>query len=491
MNQGTSVHSLLKTIGANKSKMSVTPYDTSWLARLAELGEPLGERALDWLRASQLPDGSWGAQVPLYYHDRLVCTLAAMTVLARQGTRSDHLRCLRAQPFLERAVAGLGSDATGETIGFEMIVPALLGEAENVGFIGQRAKAGLEHLVQYRAAKLAALPDGLINRHVTVAFSAEMVGSDGLNLLDVDNLQEANHSVGHSPSATAHFVRYVRPLDPAALQYLYDISVEGAVPTVAPSDVFELSWVMWNLLLADLLDDEARARCHEYLDFLQGFWKPGEGIPQASGYTPRDSDDTSLVFELFARFGRPLDLDAILCYEVEEYFRCFLLEANPSLSANVHVLGALRQAGLTVDHPSVEKVRRFLRRTQTVRMFWLDKWHASPYYPTAHAIVAAAGYDDDLIEDAIFWILTTQGQAGGWGYYAPTAEETAYCLQALVLARRHGHDIPRHAIRRGADWLAEHGEPPYMPIWIGKCLYCPELVVRSAVLSALTLAAQE
>ena len=491
MNQGTSALALLKGIGPNKSQMTVTPYDTSWLARLAELGEPLGECALDWLRASQLPDGGWGAAEPLYHHDRLVCTLGAMTVLARQGSRGDQLRCQKAQPALETAIGGLSSDATGETIGFEMIVPALLVEAENVGVIGHRAKAALEHLVQYRAAKLVALPHGVINRHVTVAFSAEMVGPDGLKLLDVDNLQEVNGSVGHSPSATAHFVRYVRPLDPAALAYLGDISRQGAVPTVAPSDVFELSWVMWNLVLAGALDDESRALCHTYLDFLEGAWKPGTGIPQASGYTPKDADDTSLVFELFARFGRPLDLDAVLCYEEKDYFRCFMLEANPSLSANIHVLGALRHAGLAADHPSVEKVRRFLRRTQSAQMFWLDKWHASPYYPTAHAVVAAAGYDNDLVEDAIFWILSTQSREGAWGYYAPTAEETAYCLQALVLARRHGHEIPRDAIKRGAAWLADHGDPPYMPIWIGKCLYCPELVVRSAVLSALTLAMQE
>jgi hypothetical protein len=46
-------------------------------------------------------------------------------------------------------------------------------------------------------------------------------------------------------------------------------------------------------------------------------------------------------------------------------------------------------------------------------------------------------------------------------------------------------------LRRGAAWLAEHAEPPYPPLWIGKCLYCPVLVVRSAVLSALMLVAQE
>jgi hypothetical protein len=39
-------------------------------------------------------------------------------------------------------------------------------------------------------------------------------------------------------------------------------------------------------------------------------------------------------------------------------------------------------------------------------------------------------------------------------------------------------------------WLEEHADPPYPPLWIGKCLYNPRLVIRSAVISALTLAHQ-
>jgi len=48
------------------------------------------------------------------------------------------------------------------------------------------------------------------------------------------------------------------------------------------------------------------------------------------------------------------------------------------------------------------------------------------------------------------------------------------------------------SVRRGggARWLAEHAEGPYTPLWIGKSLYSPNLVVRSAILSALILADQ-
>ncbi|MBN1582014.1 MAG: cyclase, partial [Anaerolineae bacterium] len=291
----------------------------------------------------------------------------------------------------------------------------------------------------------------------------------------------------HSPSATAYFALYVRRQDQAALAYLRGISTEGSVPNVAPFDVFEPAWVLWNLALTGSLDQELLALCQPHLDFLQSAWRPGKGVGFAAGYTPSDSDDTSLVYEVLARFGRSTDLEAVFAYEEEDHYRCFALEADPSISANIHVLGALRQAGLEVQHPSVLKICRFLQRVQTLRLFWLDKWHASPYYPTTHAIIACAGYDDDLVRDAVYWILETQSKDGSWGYYMPTAEETAYCLQALVFCKRHGAEIPGDVIQRGAGWLAEHTEPPYPPLWIGKCLYSPALVVRSAILSALMM----
>ncbi len=490
MNIQQSIHHLLKEeIGP--SLITRSAYDTAWVARLGELDEPIGEEALEWLKAHQLADGSWGASEPRYYHDRLVCTLAAMTALARRKEAQDHVRLRRAQLAMETVVKGLRTAPAGETVGFEMIVPTLLAEAKTLGVIQPSSDGVLNRLVRQRAAKLAALPGGKINRFVTAAFSTEMVGPDGLQLLDVGNLQEANGSVSYNPAATAFFALHVRRLDSAALKYLSRVAINGAVPYVAPIEIFEHAWPLWNLALANPLDGETLALCQPHLDFLETTWKPGEGIASADGLTLLDGDDTGLTHEVLARFGRSTDLEGVLYYEEDEHFRCYALEANPSVSTNVHVLGALRQAGLGVQHPSVQKILRFLRRTQTMRSFWPDKWHTSPYYPTCHVVIVCAGYDDDLVDGAAHWILETQNTNGSWGYYMPTAEETAYCLQALAIWRRHGGQVPGDVMKRGAVWLADYIEPPYPPLWIGKCLYCPVLVVRSAILSALMLVAQE
>lgn len=486
-----SIYRLLEEIGPGR--MMSTAYDTAWVARLAELGEPIGERGLEWLRAHQLPDGSWGAAAPRYQHDRMVSTLAAMTALARRREAQDRARLERAQSALETASRGLGSDPAGETIGFEMIVPTLVGEAEALGTIGSRDDNLLIRLTRQREAKLAALPSRMISRSVTAAFSSEMAGEDGAYVLDTKNMQEKNGSVAHSPSATAYFILHVNRQATEALGYLRNIAAnpDGGVVDVAPFDVFEQAWTLWNLALTSVIDGELLGRCQPHLDFLQNAWIPQKGTGFAAEYTPSDGDVSSVTYSVLTHFGRTADVETLLSYEESDHFRCYALEANPSTSANIHMLGALGHAGLEAKHPAVQKALQFLRRVQSPQTFWLDKWHASPYYPTAQAIMACGSYDSEMTHDAARWIVETQNPDGSWGYYLPTAEETAYCLQALIFWKRHGGRGPDDVLRRGAEWLSGHAEPPYPPLWIGKCLYCPVLVVRSAVLSALTLVREE
>ncbi|MGC9398513.1 MAG: type B diterpene cyclase [Anaerolineae bacterium] len=488
MNLHQEIYDLLQEIGPGR--MRPTAYDTAWVARLAEIDEPIGKKALDWIRAHQLEDGSWGAEQPYYHHDRVICTLAAMSTLSRQGERQDHVRLKRAVSALKYATTGLDSDPA-ETIGFELIAPTLWSEVERIDGVNEQGNSILEQLAPRRSAKLSALPKNVVDRTVTVAFSSEMAGFDGQHLLNVENLQEVNGSVGTSPSATAYFALYVRRGESRALNYLREVAIDGTAPNVMPFEVFEIGWTLWNLMLTDMLDDELLNLCKIHLDTLEAAWKPGQGVGHTASYTLAEGDDTSLTYEVLAHFGRTVDLEAVLNYEHVFYFRCFELESNPSISTNIHVLGALRQAGLEKQHPSVQKVLRFLEKVRTGKTFWFDKWHTSPYYATAHGIIACAGYADELVHNAVSWILDTQNEDGSWGYYMPSAEETAYCLQSLAVWKRQGYDVPNGILERGAEWLAQHAEPPYPPLWIGKCLYCPELVIRSAILSALALVAKE
>src|SRR5512145_2222787 len=124
-----------------------------------------------------------------------------------------------------------------------MIAPTLATEAEKLGLIQNQGNRILGRLSKQRARKLAYLRDNLVSRYVTMSFSAEMVGTDEKNLLDVENLQERDGSVGVSPSATAYFATYVKKGDEASLKYLRSAMKEdGGMPNVAPFDIFEIAW---------------------------------------------------------------------------------------------------------------------------------------------------------------------------------------------------------------------------------------------------------
>lgn len=473
--------------------MASTAYDTAWAARLGEIDWGISSKSLAWLSENQLPDGSWGALAPMYYHDRVLCTLAAMIALTYRGRRGhDKVQIENGRLALERIVGGatqgLQADPNGATVGFEMIAPTLANEAERLGLIKNQGDRILGRLSKQREKKLSYLRGKMINRHVTMAFSAEMAGKDGQHMLDIENLQENNGSVGVSPSATAYFATYVKSGDEASLKYLHNVTnADGGMPNVAPFDVFEIAWTLWNLSLIPGLDRKANLKPH--LDLLSNAWQSKVGIGFAAGYSVKDSDDTGLVYETLLRYGIEKDLASVLAYEEEDHFRCFDLEVNPSISANIHVLGALAQAGLDRKNSSVQKALNFLRKSRDLHLpFWADKWHSSPYYATSHAIIASAGIDNELVGESVEWILKTQNANGSWGTYLPTAEETAYAIQALWVWDQKAASVPKAVLKNGARWLREHMDQTYPPLWIGKCLYSPNLVIRSAVISALALA---
>jgi halimadienyl-diphosphate synthase len=483
---------LLDHVG--RSDMLTTAYDTAWVARLTEFDRELGLPAIEWLCENQLPDGSWGAGQANYYHDRVISTLSAMIALTRCGRRHSDKRAIEKglialEDITSNATKNLSTSLKGLTVGFEMIVPTLVAEAESLGIIKQQKERILGRIAQYRSKKLSLLQGKMINRHITIAFSAEMAGMDGQQIFDIENLQENNGSVGCSPSATAYFALQVKREDKRAMDYMYKIRrTSGGAPNVAPFDVFEIAWSLWNLSLIPSYTD-LQEKVQHHVDFLSKVWDTGGGAGFSSEYSVNDSDGTSVVFDVLSRYGVSKKIDNILAFEELEYFRCFALESDPSISTNIHVLGALRQAGYDSGFPSAEKIIKFLRNTKNNDGYWEDKWHISPYYTTAHAIIACAGYVDYLIQDSIEWLIKTQKPDGSWGVFNSTAEETAYAIQALWFWGHKSGTMHTEEILKAKQWLEEH-ELKYEPLWIGKCLYSPKLVIDSVVQCAFTLSNQ-
>jgi halimadienyl-diphosphate synthase len=129
--------------------------------------------------------------------------------------------------------------------------------------------------------------------------------------------------------------------------------------------------------------------------------------------------------------------------------------------------------------------------------YWMDRWHVSPYYATAHAICI---FDDlsaqhvrpaaHLVERSRDWIRQTQNPDGSWGFYGQaTTEETAYALLALMSGRVLD-EADRARCAAAMAYLDSIDDAEMPPLWIDKCLYTPPLVVRAAIEGARTVYAR-
>ena len=224
------------------------------------------------------------------------------------------------------------ADFNGATVGFEMIVPTLVEEAENLGIITRQGETILGRLREQRAVKLNLLKGKMINRHMTAAFSSEMAGKDGQHMLDIKNLQEKNGSIGHSPSATAYYTIYLEPSDKNALNYLHRfIDPREGTPDLIPFETFEANWVLWNLALVNNdWHQQIDVDFQRVLNILRQAWLPGKGIGLSGDYSVPDGDDTFISYELFSKFGSISDLKAVLSFEESDNFCAYPYEAHSS-----------------------------------------------------------------------------------------------------------------------------------------------------------------
>lgn len=487
---------LLPEVGT--SKLTPSAYDTAWVARVPspeDPARPAFPEALAWLSLHQLEDGSWGeGEIP----ERILATLAAVIALSERGARpADSAPLRRGLTFLWRASSHLSSSAV-LPVGFELLLGSLLAEAEGLGldlppWLGARTAEHRAH----KLTQIAALGEDRL-RETTVTFSLECLGTHLET--PAERFVQADGSVGVSPSATASVLRSVR--DPAVRRRMLDYLARHRIGDTASAgwlsptsiDLFEIIWVLYDLELAGLSrHPELRPLAEPHARALAACWRR-TGAAMSSQFAIDDSDDTALAFTVLHAYGIEKDASVMDLYWRDEYFLTYPFERDPSLSTNIHALELLRCTG---DTARMGRLLGFLHRARGDLPFWSDKWHASPYYPTCHAVIAAAPVDRELVAPSVAWIVRTQREDGSFGHHAVgTSEETAYAIQGLVAFARHHGSTPalRAAVRRGAAYLRRRltaFAAPEPPLWISKNRYTPLLVVRAAVLSALVMAEEQ
>jgi halimadienyl-diphosphate synthase len=479
----------LLTNAFGEGRIEGVAYDTAWIARLGPHYPGAGlEAALKWLRQNQHQDGSWGAPL-VHYHDRFISTLAAIITLREVGTDSrDPRRVQRGEDVLWKLIGRLAVD-DHDTIGFPLLSAALAGEAHSLGLDVPRPAARYAHGYKKKVTALLNQPNRDW-RLSPISFSLEGLRTA---IRPEDMILNDNHSVSTSLAATAAYLMAFN--SPATLQYVQQamaIEGTGAMPALVPIEIFETVWGLNHLRLANAIspDDPAVRRL---LDYLWAAWSPKTGVSHSVYFAVPDVDNTAACFTMLNWGGYPVNADVFNYYEREDHFVCHDAETNPSLSAHVRLLLALRNVS---DHPRFEawatKIVSALTKLDENGSFWTDKWHASPYYVNSFALQALVGLSDDLARTRFKWIMRTRNDDGGWGYLGQsTPEETAYCLEALLLWDRTVERIDANILDEAAEYLFTHMyDASYTPLWIGKSLYTPHHLVRAAVYSALHLYCQ-
>ncbi|MCD4739527.1 MAG: hypothetical protein K8R89_09770 [Anaerolineae bacterium] len=471
-------------------RMGPSPYDIGWMARVKTPdGDPRWPDQIDWLLENQHPDGSWGGQIE-YYHDRIICTLIAAIALSENGHSAQSQKAVKlAEHYVWHHLHLLPRDPF-ELVGFELIVPTLLREATELGLDMPNHTCGYGEI---QTAKLQLIPpEKLYSPDLSTVFSLEFMGHSG----DTAQLEKALNtlgSLGNSPAATAYYLT-LNNTNTDALNYLETTRKhQRSVIPVYPFRIFELTWVLNNLAFSDIsITEFAGAEIWAELKSALGPTGVGSDIT----FVP-DGDCTSVSCYILLKAGYNVDPSILAHFEDKEkgVFHTYSYERNISVSTNTHALNALQ---MMPDYPNRRKLSKqitlMLLENRKYNLYWTDKWHASPYYATAHAFIAILKGDESYLAHAchytIDWLEHTQRDNGSWGFFdRGTAEETAYVLMTLLHYNRYKHVEP-DIIHRGAEYLfqAYHKETlEYPALWIIKSLFLPYNIVHSAILSTLML----
>ncbi len=471
--------------------MAPSVYDAAWMARLQVHGTPCWPELVDWLIERQRPDGSWGGEIP-YYHDRILCTLAVIIALKEQADGRPVAELIaRGERYIWNNLHRLRHDPF-ELVGFELIMPTLLMEALDLGLDIPVHTCGYGRI---RQDKLALIPPEMIySPQVTTVHSLEFMGKEG----DLARMQAAlsiNGSLGNSPATTCYYLLR----DGSSLRawhYLEGMLEHNRhVVYLYPCYTFHLTWVLHNLTfcngsLTDLVGPATWERLRGEISAM------GIGLDPTFGI--EDGDITSVTTRLLTLAGDSIDPAILARFEDKRrhIFRTYEYERNIGVSTNIHALEAVNALA---DYPRrdevVDQVLAFLMANRVYDTYWLDKWNASPYYVTAHALAGILGVEPRLLHECrhtVDWLMHTQRDDGSWGFFdTSTVEETAYAMIGLFQYYRHRpFEVDRDVLDRGARYLYRSyraDNRSYPELYIGKCLFAPQEVVHATVLAAMIL----
>ncbi|PIA50757.1 hypothetical protein AQUCO_01200177v1 [Aquilegia coerulea] len=241
----------------NKVELSVSSYDTAWVAMVPSLnspGVPYFPQCLNWVLDNQLPDGSWGLMDrPLFLvKDTLSSTLASVLALKRWNIGEEHVN--NGIDFITSNFASATDEKQHTPIGFDIIFPGMIEYAQEMGINLHLGPTALNSMMQTRDLELqGGTASNSEGRKMYLAYVAEGLRNEQ-DWKEIMKYQRKNGSLFNSPSTTAAAAAHLH--DDNCLNYLH-LTLErfgNAVPTAYPLDIYT------QLCMVDSLESLGIAR---------------------------------------------------------------------------------------------------------------------------------------------------------------------------------------------------------------------------------------
>lgn len=478
----------LHAIGREPGSVSASVYETAQV--ITHLGPTATTpAALDWLIDQQKADGGWGL---VHLPDlRQVVTVSAVLALHQFGQSNRTRQAKAAGLAYLHQLAAQDYFMTTPSNGAELIIPRLLAAADQAGLaVSHTPYQKMIEKGERRQLLVQMIPQ--IEKTQAI-FSWEAFGTE-----PKPEYVDSSGGVGHSPAAAARWLALAqgspaladkRAQVEAYLRGASAVTQTGIPDVVAaayPTHRFEQSFVLWAMMIANLLTD-GRFTPHvsPIIAALASAMGP-HGLG-ASDHIMPDGDDTAAALAVLQTWGRAVDTAVLRHFEADSYFFAWHRELQSSVSITARAVHTLGLFGQTAPGP----FQAMLAQQEADGRWPGDKWQCSWLYTTLHCFLAALQQGAaDAAQKALAAFLRHQNEDGSWGEAAPTPVETAYALLALQAASRAGHaqEAITQSRQRGFAYLQERyqpGRPFHDKLWLTKDEYNPRQIDRAFVLCSL------
>ncbi|KAK8941439.1 hypothetical protein KSP39_PZI010040 [Platanthera zijinensis] len=228
--------------GLLKAELSVSAYDTAWVAMVPSPRFPKTPSfpdCVDWIIDNQHSDGSWGPthNKPSLIKDVLSSTLACILALSRWSVGEEYVK--KGLSFIASNFSSSMNEKLPSPVGFTIIFPGMISYALQMGLDLPLWECDVDAMLYMRDVELRREAEkNSAGSKSYLAFVTE--GLSGMqDWQAVMSFQRKNGSLFNSPSSTAAVLCHLR--DDKSLNYLTSILQKfgcSGVPTTYPLDIY-------------------------------------------------------------------------------------------------------------------------------------------------------------------------------------------------------------------------------------------------------------